>query len=366
MRNVVILLIAFMIVTACTHTDRYMITGTVDGADSVMVFMKKRDAGKWINVDSAELVAGKFTFTGTIESPEMYYITVSEKNIRMPFFIENSDIIVTITVDSALTTDIKGSAAQDVYKEYIAHSEPINNEMRAIYKEYRKAKEADDEVGIARADSLYEIAAAQKTELIVQFAREHTTSVVAPYLILRNAYQFELPELEEICLVFDTNMSGSSYYDKLMDRVEILRSVQIGQPAPDFTQNDTAGNPLTLSSLKGKYLLVDFWASWCSPCRTENPNVVEAWKKYHKKGFDILGVSLDRNRDKWIEAIDKDDLTWNHVSDLQYWSNAAAKLYGVNLIPANVLLDPEGIIIGRNLKGADLQLELEGILGPAK
>ena len=151
-----------------------------------------------------------------------------------------------------------------------------------------------------------------------------------------------------------------------MDRVEILRSVQIGQPAPDFTQNDTAGNPLTLSSLKGKYLLVDFWASWCSPCRTENPNVVEAWKKYHKKGFDILGVSLDRNRDKWIEAIDKDDLTWNHVSDLQYWSNAAAKLYGVNLIPANVLLDPEGIIIGRNLKGEDLQLELEGILGPAK
>ncbi|MBL6950921.1 MAG: TlpA family protein disulfide reductase, partial [Bacteroidales bacterium] len=255
---------------------------------------------------------------------------------------------------------------QDVYKEYITLSEPINNEMSAIYKEYRKAKEADDVAGIARADSLYEVAEAQKKELIVQFAKEHNSSVVAPYLILRNAYQFELPELEEVSVVLDTNMNGSSYYDKLMDRVEILKSVQIGQPAPDFTQNDTAGNPLTLSSLQGKYLLVDFWASWCGPCRAENPNVVEAWKKYHKKGFDILGVSLDRNKEKWIEAIDKDDLTWNQVSDLQYWSNDASKLYGVNSIPANVLIDPEGIIIARNLRGEDLQLKLEEILGPSK
>ncbi|MBC8435988.1 MAG: TlpA family protein disulfide reductase, partial [Bacteroidetes bacterium] len=110
----------------------------------------------------------------------------------------------------------------------------------------------------------------------------------------------------------------------------------------------------------------DFWASWCGPCRAENPNVVEAWKKYHKKGFDILGVSLDRNKEKWIEAIDKDDLTWNQVSDLQYWSNDASKLYGVNSIPANVLIDPEGIIIARNLRGEDLQLKLEEILGPSK
>ena len=146
MRNVVIILIAFLVVTACTHTDRYMITGTVDGVDSVMVFMKKRDAGKWINVDSADLVAGKFTFTGTIASPEMYYIIIDENNIRLPFFIENSDITVTITVDSIVTSDVKGSAVQDVYSEYITLAEPVSKEMSGIYKDYREARDAGDEL----------------------------------------------------------------------------------------------------------------------------------------------------------------------------------------------------------------------------
>ena len=366
MRNVVILLIAFLIVTACTHTDRYTITGTVDGVDSVMVFMKKREAGKWVDVDSAQLVAGQFNFTGSVASPQMYYIMINETDVRQPFFIENSDIEVAITIDSTMTTDVKGSAAQDVYNEYITLTEPVDEEMSGIYQDYRKAREADDEAGIARADSLYEVAEAQKKNLIKQFVKGHKASVVAPYLIMRNSYKFDLPELEEFSVELDTNLSGSSYYTSLINRVDILKSVQVGQPAPDFTQNDTTGNPLALSSLKGNYLLVDFWASWCGPCRAENPNVVEAWKKYHKKGFDILGVSLDRNKGKWMEAIDADGLTWNHVSDLQYWSNAAAKLYGVNSIPANVLLDPEGIIIARNLRGEDLQIKLEELLGSAK
>ncbi len=366
MRNLSFILIAFLIVTACTHTDRYLITGTVTGVDSVMVVLNKRDAGKWINVDSAELAAGEFAFSGNIEIPEMYYITIDEKDIRIPFFIENSEIQVTITVDSTLTSNVEGSAVQDVYKDFISLSEPVDEELSAIYKEYRKAKENDDEAGIARADSMYEVVEAKKKELIIRFAKEHNSSVVSPYLILRNAWQFELPELEEVTVALDTNLSGSLYYEDLAERVEILKAVQIGQSAPGFSQNDTTGNPLALSSLKGKVLLVDFWASWCGPCRTENPNVVEAWKKYQKKGFEVLGVSLDRNRDKWIEAIHKDDLTWNHVSDIQGWNNEAAKLYGVRSIPANVLIDQEGIIIARNLRGEDLMLKLKEVLGAVK
>jgi peroxiredoxin len=202
---------------------------------------------------------------------------------------------------------------------------------------------------------------AEKKKLIMKFAGEHHESVVAPYIMLRNAWQFELPDFEEVALVLDTNLRGSKYYDDLMERVDILRAVQIGETAPEFIQNDTAGNPLSLSSLRGKYLLVDFWASWCGPCRAENPYVVEAWKKYNSKGFDVLGVSLDSKKDKWIEAIEEDGLTWNHVSDLAYWNNEAAKLYGVNSIPSNVLIDPEGIIIARNLRGEDLQQKLDEI-----
>ena len=145
----------------------------------------------------------------------------------------------------------------------------------------------------------------------------------------------------------------------LQNRVSILKSVEVGQVAPDFTMNDSTGKPVMLSSLKGKVLLVDFWASWCMPCREENPNLVALYGKYHPKGFDIFGVSFDSKRDRWLKAIADDSLTWTHVSDLSGWDNAAGKLYGIRSIPSNVLLDTTGVIIAKNLRGDDLKVKLE-------
>ncbi|MBS1564580.1 MAG: TlpA family protein disulfide reductase, partial [Bacteroidetes bacterium] len=150
----------------------------------------------------------------------------------------------------------------------------------------------------------------------------------------------------------------------MQEKINIAKKTGIGQLAMDFTQNDTSGNPVTLSSLRGKYLLVDFWASWCGPCRAENPNVVKAYDKYKDKGFSILSVSLDRPgaKDKWIKAIHDDHLNWNHVSDLLFWDNAVAKLYGIQAIPQNLLLDPQGKIIGKNLRGEDLTKKLSEVI----
>jgi peroxiredoxin len=137
---------------------------------------------------------------------------------------------------------------------------------------------------------------------------------------------------------------------------------QIGSMATEFTQNDQNGKPVKLSSFKGKYVLIDFWASWCRPCRQENPNVVAAYNKYKSKNFTVLGVSLDQDKNSWIQAIAADKLTWTHVSDLKYWSNEVAQLYRIQSIPANLLLDPTGKIIGKDLRGEELLQKLASIL----
>lgn len=150
---------------------------------------------------------------------------------------------------------------------------------------------------------------------------------------------------------------------RLDQLLKVSDSFIIGGDAPDFTSNTPEGNELSLSDLRGKVVLVDFWASWCGPCRRENPHVVEAYHKYHEKGFDVLGVSLDKTKDRWLQAIEKDGLIWHHVSDLKGWQNAVAKQYGVSSIPHTVLVDAEGKIIARNLRGAQLAAKLQEMFG---
>jgi peroxiredoxin len=150
----------------------------------------------------------------------------------------------------------------------------------------------------------------------------------------------------------------------LKDEMEIAKKTGVGKYAMEFTQNDTLGNPVSLSSFKGKYVLVDFWASWCGPCRAENPNVVKTYQKFQNKNFTILSVSLDRpgQKERWLKAIHDDGLTWTHVSDLKFWDNAVAKQYGIRAIPQNLLLDPSGKIIAKNLRGEELAEKLGAVL----
>jgi peroxiredoxin len=366
MKKIAFILILGSVLSSCMKTtDQFKISGIVKGIDTGMVFLQKYEQEIWVNVDSVKLAKGAFAFTGKSDLPEMWHIVMPDGQLVLPVFLENSAIEIEILPESIEKSTIKGSATQDVYQKYLSMDEALNVKMEEVYTAYNKARKANDTVGMERNDSIISTLDAAAKKQLQDFAKANNKSVVAPFLVIKNSWQFELPELEELAAAMDTSLNRSQYLVEVKKRIEILRRVAIGQIAPDFTMNDSTGKPVALSSLKGKILLLDFWASWCGPCRGENPNVVKAYQAYSKKGFDVLGCSFDQSREKWLSAVKEDNLTWTQVSDLKRWGNEAGKLYGIKSIPANVLLDKDQKIIGRNLRGEDLMKKLEELLGPA-
>lgn len=355
-------------IAACNKNKEgaYTVNGSISGQDTGWIFLKKREEGKWVTQDSVQLKDGKFTFTGKIGLPELFYLGLKNKEGYFPFFIENANITLKAFADSLDKTEVTGSATHDLYKTFLKQDDMYNQKLEALYKDYMAAKEANDTVKVQSMEAGFDAIQKEQSAAMKDFILKNGKSVVSAYLALSNAYNFDLDNLKEINKAMDASISDSKYVKKLKEREETLSKLTPGNVAPDFSLNDTTGKAVSLSSFRGSYVLVDFWASWCGPCRAENPNVVAAYAKYHEKGFTVLGVSLDEDKDKWMEAIRKDKLTWTHISDLIGWNNAAAKLYGVMSIPANFLLDKEGKIIGSSLRGEDLNKKLEEIFPAEK
>ncbi len=359
-----ILAVLFSVISCNTKkTDGYTIEGTISGADTGWVMLKKRSEGKMITSDSVKIKDGKFTFTGKVEMPEMVYLKLKNTDGALPFFLENAAITLKTFADSIDKSVVTGSKSQDMYVAYLKETKVYDLKLEELYGRDMKAKEVKDTAAVKTLEAAYDSVESAQSQFTKEYILKNGKSVVAAYLAISNAYAYSLDELKAINKAFDPAIGNSSYVKTLAERETILGTVQPGQMAPAFTMFDTVGMDIKLSSFKGKVVLVDFWASWCSPCRAENPNVVAAFRKYNNKGFTVLGVSLDTDKLKWRNAIAKDGLTWTHVSDMKGWSNSAAKLYGVMSIPANFLIDKEGKIIGSSLRGKDLDKKLEEVMG---
>jgi peroxiredoxin len=206
-----------------------------------------------------------------------------------------------------------------------------------------------------------------KNKYSKNYVLSNPNSFVSPYILYRNSYNYEMEELEKALASFDTTLSHSIYTGFMQHYLATLKRTAVGQPYLTFFLPDTSGNNVFVKEMVGKsYLLIDFWASWCAPCREENPNLVALYSEFHGRGFDIIGVSMDSRRDRWVEAIRKDNLTWAHVSDLKGWESAVGKLYGIRSIPANVMIDTAGYIVAKNLRGEDLRNKLEELFPAAK
>lgn len=366
MKKLLYFLAAGLILASCSgNKEQFTLRGEIKGVDTGMVFLQKFNADSWQKIDSVKLEKGSFAFKGQIGSPEMWFVAMPARQVFVPVFMEPAKIKVEIYADSMDKSVITGSATHDTYQQFMKINGEINKKMETVYQEWKEAKKAQDSAAMKRTDSISNTLDQELKKALVDFAKAHSASVVAPYIVMRNSWQFELPDLEGIVATFDTTLNKSVYTQALKERIAVLQKVAIGQPAPDFSMSDSTGQPVALSSLKGRIVLVDFWASWCGPCRAENPNVVKAYQAYHSKGFDILGCSFDQNREKWLKAVKDDQLNWTQVSDLKGWANAAGKIYGINSIPANVLLGKDQVIIARNLRGEALTAKLAELLGPA-
>jgi peroxiredoxin len=324
-------------------------------------------------LDSAAVKDGKFSFRGTLKEPSMasLMLVISDQPADMPhggkrdvlpLFLDKGNITIT-TQDSISKAVVKGSAANDAYLQLDGMLKDIDTEMRSLQKEYRQLYMAKDEEGMKKLEPRFDSLEAKEKTIMRSYLAKNPGSPIAMFALNQYAgYDINPADVEPVFKKLNKKIRNSESGKAFVQRLEAARKTAVGQPALDFTQSDVNGNAVSLNAFRGKYVLVDFWASWCGPCRAENPNVVRAYSKYKSKGFEILGVSLDDKKDKWLAAIQADNLSWTHVSDLKGWKNAAAELYSIRAIPQNFLIDPQGKIIAKNLRGDALETKLGEVM----
>jgi peroxiredoxin len=367
---------AFMLVSAQLFAQlKFTINGNVAGLKDTVdkVFINYRLNDDW-KQDSIAIADKKYSFSGTIDEASIAYIRASYKR-AVPQRVNQKRDVTSIflegTTMSAVHTDsfsnvkVKGSKSNDEYVMLNEKMKPINAEIEQLNNDYRALAANKDEAGIAKLEEKYNGIENRQKEIYKAEFLKNPSSPLALYLLERYAgYDINADNVDPLFAKLPASAKESKSGKAMTEKLNLARITGIGRTAPEFTQNDTLGNPVALASFRGKYLLVDFWASWCGPCRKENPNVVKAFNKYKEKGFTILGVSLDQPnaKDRWMKAIHDDQLTWTHVSDLQYWKNAVAVQYGVQAIPQNFLIDPAGKIIAKNLRGVDLDKKLAELM----
>lgn len=371
----------FFTLSAMSQTEKpFRINGVLKNiAMPIQKVFLSYNIGETSLKDSMVPINGNYTFSGKLVEPTMASLrvkyepgtdgkpvkTVSGRDFSTVFLSpDNMDIS---SVDSFSNMNVTGSKAHVEYVKLKALLKPVNDQMNIYGASYTAASKAKDEPARKAAEDKLDSMDKISREVYGNYVKKNLQSPIAPYALTNYAgWDINADEIEPLLMKLPAAVKEYPYVKSLTEKVAIAKKVGVGAMAMDFTQNDTLGMPVTLSSFKGKYVLVDFWASWCGPCRRENPNVVKAFQEFKDKGFHIIGVSLDQPnaQDKWIKAIHDDNLTWTQVSDLKYWQNEVAKQYGIQAIPQNFLLDPSGKIIAKNLNGEQLHKKLSEILKP--
>jgi peroxiredoxin len=373
MKKIIFSILAFFPTVLFAQDGKFTIEGTL-GTYNVpaKAYLQYRIKSK-ITTDSVTLKNGKFQFQGTVEGDPVYASLIFNAkgtgvsyNDYKTIYLEKGTITVTGS-DLIANAKITGTKANDDNERYNAALKPINDAYNALEAKRKASTPEQQQSGAFDKEnnkSEKEIEA-REAAINKQFIKDNPDSFISLIALETYAYGADYADIEPLFSGLSATVKGTKLGKEYGERLPKLKAVALGATAPEFAEADTSGKIISLSSFRGKYVLIDFWASWCGPCRHENPNVVKAYNRFKNQKFTIIGVSLDRPgaKDKWLKAIHNDKLTWTHVSDLKFWDSKAAGLYAVRGIPQNFLLDPDGKIIAKNLRGDDLENKLEELFG---
>jgi peroxiredoxin len=376
MKKIFFLLALICLFSACGPQVNYTINGTVqhvkDG--SKVVLARFANYRTFTTVDSVTLQNGVFKFQGNVE-PDTYVLRIDSVKASFMFFImgEGEEMDIALNAEDMLHSSITGSAVNEQYAAYAESKDSLDGAIEELVKAYtqkeeeltkNKVKDAEKKKLLGEAekelDAAYEVLDAKKKELTKNFILANANNIAGQRTFLLTPYALNVDDLTTMVANIENKETETAKV--IQERLTNVESVETGNSFVDVELNNVNGEPVKLSSVAGKgtCVLIDFWASWCGPCRRENPNVVALYKQYHDKGFDIVGISRDRQKEAWLKGIADDGLTWTHLWDKD---GVACKAYVVDFIPTTFLLDKEGKIIARDLRGDALRDKLKELLG---
>lgn len=350
---------ASMTLAACNAQSGFKITANVQGLPATKAALVAFENNKVDTLATADVANGAFELSGKVNGIQAAYIVFPGQQGGIPVMLENTNI--TVSADQT-GLKIEAGEAQKLFNQFSEINQGIMQEQMRLNGEYQAAGQAQDQ---AKMQAIQEefgkiVEAAQAKEL--ELLKANADSYVAAYVIASAMGQMEFDQLKERYALLGANAKATTHGKAIAEQIAKQEKTAVGQIAPNFTVTTPEGESISLYDIKGKVKLVDFWASWCGPCRGENPNVVALYKEYQPKGLEIFGVSLDNDKAKWVEAIKADGLIWKHGSDLKGWQAEPAKLFSISSIPATLLLDENNKIIAKNLRGEELKQKVAELL----